>query len=150
MIESKEKIIEGAKYYVSQFPARRALKLQTRLVKLLAPSLFATLGSAKSMDILDVDLSDLSIGKAVEMLVNRLDENDLENLVLELLCMTRREGKEITPQHFDMVYAGNFNELFKALFFVLEVNFASFFQAIDIGKLNIQASSQVDQKNLEN
>jgi hypothetical protein len=148
MIESKEKVIEGAKYYVSQFPARRALKLKTRLVKLLAPSLFTMAG--KGGNILDAELGSDSIGKAVNMLVERLDENDLENLIMELLCMTRREGKEITPQYFDMVYAGNFQELYEALYFVLEVNFGSFFTKIGIGAQDMNLVQKTDQKNLEN
>lgn len=149
MIESKEKIIEGAKYYVSQFPARRALKLKTKLIKLLAPSLFTAAGNYKGGNILDADLGSDTLGKAVSMLVERLDENDLESLIMELLCMTRREGKEITEQYFDMVYAGNFSELYKALYFILEVNFGSFFQEIGIGVKNMPVPNQEDQKNLE-
>lgn len=148
MIESKERIVNGAKYYVSQFPARRALKLQIKLIKLLAPSLFTSLDGYKG-NILDADIGNLSFGRAAEMLVNRLDEHDLENLIMELFSMTRREGKEITPQLFDLVYAGNFGELFQAIAFVLEVNFASFFQQIGIGKLNLnKAMKSADQLEL--
>lgn len=145
MIESKEKIIEGAKYYVSQFPARRALKIKTRLIKLLAPSLFSTVSGANSKNILDAEINTDSIGKAVELLVNRLEENELENLIMELLCMTRRDGKEITPQLFDTIYAGNFYELYQALYFIIEVNYGSFFQAIGIGSKNMLEVTNPDQ-----
>lgn len=134
MIETKEKLIDGINYTVTQFAARRALRLKTRLLKLLAPSAFSAAGSFKGGNLLDVDLSSTVITQAIQALVDRMDADDCVNLILELLSSTRREGKEITEAHFDMVYAGNFGELFKALFFVLEVNFGSFFQGILTGK----------------
>lgn len=135
MIETKEKYISGVKYTSTQFPARRALKLKTKLIKILAPSVFTGIGAASSQSILDVSLDSPLLGKAVEMLVNRLDEDTMVNLVMEMLSSTRREGKELSDTHFDMVYAGNFAELYKALYFVLEVNFGSFFQEMGIGNL---------------
>jgi hypothetical protein len=147
MIETKEKYINECKYTCTQFPARRALKLKTKLIKLIAPSIFTGIGAAQGPNILDVSLDSPLLGKAVEMLVSRLDEDDMVRLILEMLSSTRRDGKELTEGHFDMVYAGNFAELFKALFFVLEVNFGSFFQEMGIGSLG-QFPAQEARSNL--
>lgn len=131
MIETKEKYIDGHKYTVTQFPARRALTLKTKLVKLVAPSLFTAMSGQKQ----GASVLDMPLDKAINMLVERLDEDHLINLIFELLASTRRDGKELNESHFNMVYAGNFGELYKALFFILEVNFGSFFQEIGIGNL---------------
>jgi hypothetical protein len=136
MIESKEKTINGVTYMVTQFPARRALRLQTKLVKLLAPSVSALAGGANLSDVknvMDAKIGGEVISKAVTTLVERLDEDYVVNLIMELLASTRREGKEISEAQFDMIYAGNFKELFQALYFVVEVNFGSFFQDLRTG-----------------
>jgi hypothetical protein len=128
MIESKEKTINGVTYMVTQFPARRALKIQAKLIKLLAPLFFA------KDDLLDKEVNDPKVMRAASGLLDRLDEDYVVNLVMELLVSTRREGKEITDGVFDTVYAGNFGELFDALVFVMEVNFKSFLDKINTGK----------------
>lgn len=142
MIKSEEKIIDGVNYTVTQFPARRGIKIQTKLAKLLGPT-FAALNTGKG-SILDQDVGNLS--GAVNALVGRLDEDYVVNFVLELLMCTRREGKEITEGLFDTVYAGNYKELYKAILFVLEVNYGSFMKELGTfaaqGSQKNQASAQ--------
>lgn len=132
MIENKEKTIGGNKYIVTQFPARRALKLKTRLLKLVAPSLFSAFGNSGT-NIMEAKVDSTMLKSAVSALVDRLDADEVEDLVISLLASTRREGKELNAAEFDRVFAGNFGEMYSALVFVLEVNFGSFLDQFRTG-----------------
>lgn len=124
MIETKEKIINGSTYSVTQLPARRALRLQAKLVKLLGPAASAIFVASG-----DLDTADQAIPKAVASLASQLDDKNFDQLVLELLQgQARINGKEITEHVLDMEFAGKLNELFLLLGFVLEVNFGDFFR----------------------
>lgn len=141
MIEEKTKVINDATYVVQQFGARRGLKLKTRLVKLIAPTAVALLGSVEKDQSGNVSLNSEAnpelISKAISGLVNNLESDQVVDLVFALLETTTRNGVNVTSQngsHFDMVYSANYGELIKALVFVVEVNFGSFFQGLGIGK----------------
>ena len=121
MIEVKEKTINGSKYTTTQFPAMRALRLQTKLIKLLGPSLACVFSSY------DQKNPDKNLAEAIKMLADVLDEDTFEKLVLEILQMTRKSGFELKKENIDSEFAGNLNELFKVIQFVLEANFSDFF-----------------------
>ena len=118
MIETKEKEVGGSTYSVTQMPAIRALKVQARLLRLIGPSFAAMIASG----------DDSSIPMAITLLTDKLDEKTFENLVLELTQGVRKDGIELTRSKIDLDFAGNLNELFRVLQFILEVNFADFFQ----------------------
>lgn len=142
MIETKEKVISGSNYAVTQLPARRALRLQAKLVKLLGPAV-STIFVATG----DLDNADQSIPKAITALATQLDDKTFDQLVLDLLQgQVRKNGKEITEQVLDLEFAGKLNELFLVLAFVLEVNFGDFFQKEGIlsGFLNLQMNLQTE------
>lgn len=66
--------------------------------------------------------------------IARLREVDKDcKMMLKLLSRVVRDGDGITAQNFDNIYTGNFPELFKALKFVIEVNFKDFLLAGDFG-----------------
>jgi hypothetical protein len=77
-IETLTKDIDGFTITVTQFPAREGLKVQTKLLRLLAPSLFAVAGSARSVaSVLDADIS-----QAIKELMSRLDEDVVLSTIL--------------------------------------------------------------------
>lgn len=139
MIETRDKVINKVNYSVTQFPARTGLRIKTKLLKLLAPSVLSLVGSSEN--VLDTKLDSAVLGKAVQALSERLDEDVVLNLISELLLSTKRDGKDITEGVFNLAYAGNYGELFKALLFVLEVNYGAFFREMGIGKLGASESS---------
>jgi hypothetical protein len=130
MIQSREKTIDGAAYMVTQFPARRALALQTRLLKLLGPSLATALGG-----IHDGVIEAPVLSLALQQLGDKLDESAAVDLVMQLLASTRKDGQEITDGVFDLEFAGQMDTLYKVLGFVLEVNFGGFLARSGIGEL---------------
>ncbi len=115
MIETKEKIIDGSSYSVTQLPARRAIKLQTRLVKLFG-SIF--MGNDSS---------------SFQSVCQNLDENQFESLCMEMIQGVRKNGMELTPATFDLEFAGDLAGIYKLLFFVIEVNFSNFLELLGIG-----------------
>lgn len=142
MIETKEKVIGSSNYAVTQLPARRALRLQAKLVKLLGPAV-STIFVATG----DLDSADQSIPKAITALASQLDDKTFDQLILDLLQgQVRKNGKEITEQVLDLEFAGNLNELFLVLSFVLEVNFGDFFREGGIlsSFLNLQMKAEIE------
>lgn len=140
MIETKHKSIDGKRVTVSQFPARRALALKIKLLKLFGPALAQMLGKVKSLTggkLLDGSLDEFS--PAIDKLTAAMEPDQFVDLVMELLAMTRIDDKEATS-NFDMDFAGNLPFMYKVLFFVLEVNFGNFFGKSGIGKWASQAN----------
>lgn len=113
MIETKEKIIDGSVYTVTQLPARRALKLKAKLLKNFGSLLFANDSSSNAW--------------------YNFDENQFESLCLEMIQGVRKDGVELTPATFDLEFAGNVAGIYKMLLFVIEVNYSNFFSMFDIG-----------------
>ena len=136
MIETKKKTIDGAEYGVTQFPARRGLALKLKLIKLIGPALAeaagALSGNSGTGSFQDTEMDPWFIGKAVSSLVEGLGE-DTGELILDLLSMTRKNGKELTGEVFDQEFAGDYLTLYKVLAFVIQVN--GFFGKGGIGTL---------------
>ncbi len=125
-IETKEKVINGHKWEVSQWPAREALRMKIRLGKTIGPAL----GKALSAGDLDSELSDMKLDGIIEALVDRLDETASVQMVLDMLSQTLVDGKHVGKDSvFDDHFTSNFGELYQGLAFVLEVNFGGFMQA---------------------
>jgi len=140
-VETQTKQIGGVRYDVSPFPGRKGLRLQYRLLKVIGTPISVLFGAAKGVtglkdeSVLDKEVNPEVFGKAIEMLFKALSEIEFEALILELLSSTRKDNVEITPNTFDVAFAGDYGQLFEVLAYVLEVNYKSFLDRIGIGKL---------------
>lgn len=121
MIETLTKNINGSSYSVTQLTARRALRLQAKLIKLLGPSVSLFVSSYES------EASEV-FPKAINLLASQIDENEFENLVMDIIQGVRKDGVELTPSIIDLEFAGKINSLCKVLGYVLEVNFGDFLE----------------------
>ena len=131
MIETLQKEINGSQYTVTQLPARRALRLQAKLMKMVGPALFEILDNAQKFDEKGNPIEsdkDKGYSHAVELLMKEIDDKTFDLLVLDLLVGVRKEGVELTPSTVDIEYSGNLNEIYLVMQFVLEANFSDFFQ----------------------
>lgn len=142
MIETKTRQIDGHMIESTQFPARRAFKYQTRLIRLLSP-LGALLGKANKQSMVDqeIDFSKLTL------FADALDDENTMNFLMILLSYTRVDDKEITNELFDMEFAGRLDLVYKILFFVLEVNFSSFLAQGNIGEILSGLGVKLPEKN---
>ena len=123
MIKTQEKIIDDINIMVTEMPAMRALRLQTKLFKIIG-SPFAELLKIKNDD---SDSENNCFSKAITILSQNLDENEFENLVLSLCLCVRANGHEMNKGYIDIHFAGKLNTIFKIIAFVIEVNYADFF-----------------------
>lgn len=133
MITTLEKFIDGSNYTVTQFPARRAIRLKAKLIKLFGPVLAQVFLTTDTKTSDDQKKSDLI--KAVELLACSIDENQFENLAIELLASTRKNGVELTGPNIDLEFAGDMAALYQVMWFVVEANFSNFFSMMGIGSL---------------
>lgn len=92
-------------------------------------SIFSMAESEEEIN-LDIDLSQLPL--IIERIPQVLVEKGGSKLIQKILAKTKRCNGEGTWQalkeqrHFDAVFASNYLEMFRALLWVLEVNFAPF------------------------
>ena len=131
-VETRDKVIDGKKITVTQFPGRKALFYKVKLIKLFGSSIGAMLAQAKGLTA-QVDMS--VFAAAMDKLATTVDEGEFTRFVLELLQLTRIENVPITEASFDMEFAGNLLSMYKILWFTLEVNYGSFFGENGIGKI---------------
>lgn len=145
MIETREKIIEGAKYTVTQMTARRAIKMKAKLIRLFGAALAEIFLPSNETPIEGAAFSKVDAVNAIQKLALQLDENTLESLIVTLLQGVRKEGVELTESTLDLEFAGKLDVLYKVLWFVLEVNFESFFGEGGIGSLFLAPAPQQPQ-----
>jgi len=135
MIETKEKEIDGATYAVTQMTARKALRMKAKLMRIFGPSLAQLFlpSNDKAMD--GMAFSKGEAVKSLQALAMQLDDDTFEKLIMEVLVGVRKNGMELNEQIIDLEFAGDLLSLFKVVWFVLEVNYASFFGESGIGIL---------------
>lgn len=133
MIETREKTIGDATYSVTQLPARRALRLKAKLMKLFGP-VFAQLFLITE-DKASEERQKENLVNSVELLTGQLEAVQLDTLIVEILQGVRKNGQELTAPTIDIEFAGDIAGLYEVVFFVIEVNFANFFSMIGIGNL---------------
>lgn len=135
MIETFQKEIDGATYQITQLPARRALKLQAKLIKLFGGVIGNfCLGNGKD--------TDEKIVNAIQSLSYTIDENNFDSLCMEILQGVRKNGVELTPATIDLEFAGDMAGIYKLIFEVLKVNFENFFTMLGIGNQSMLQPSQ--------
>jgi hypothetical protein len=132
-IETKSSTIDGVKYTVTQFPARKGFQLKVRIARLLAPALKSLLGSfdiGNLTKLTNVDINPGMVGQAFGALFESSDPDDILRLVMELLRDTRREGQEIDDGVFDVAFAANYAHLYKVVAFVVSVNYSNLLREV--------------------
>lgn len=118
-MEQLEKNIGTETYLVTQMDAIRALKVQTKLIKILGTGIFSLMGKA------DADISE-KIAALIPKLVENFDDKFATALVISLFekgVFTRVDG---VPKVVDFAthFTGKPMEMWKVVAFILEANFA--------------------------
>lgn len=148
MIETREKVINGSTYSATQLPARRALKLQYKLIKIFGSAISQVLLPSLSDDKGKVEGSTISLGidkrgisSAIMSITSQMDDACFESLIKELVQGVRKEGRELTDSFIDTEFAGDLSTLWKVIWFVLEINFDNFFEDLGFGSLFNESES---------
>lgn len=119
-------------YTTIQYGSRMALNLLPKVVKLSAVPTAHSVGAVPTLNIKSLLLDNHRIGsekvsEAIEYLCNNFAELGPE-FFIEILSFTQRTGHDGTfalgqEEDFDRAFQGNLGEMFRAVFWVLEVNF---------------------------
>lgn len=133
-VKTRTTTLKGHKIEVTQHLGRRSLRLKSRLIKLLAPSVGTAIQQKvkKGVKLLDQNIDLGKVGEAI-MQLHDLDENAYEDLILEILVSTRFDGRELDAATFDDVFAGELSLMYHVVVFVLKVNYGDFFGPDGIG-----------------
>jgi len=149
---TKTKIGENT-YTVSQFPGREGFKIKAILIRKVAPALANLAGAldfSKVEDInqlLDMNIDGGMISKSVQALVNNLEEEETLSLIMRMLRHTRMNDAEIDDALFDGTYAGNYDELYKVLIFIIKYN--NFFKLTGLSSIIAKTAAPVNQQKSE-
>lgn len=137
MLEAKEREIDGHRVTVTQWPARKALAIKLRLARAVGPGLGELISGIDSKDIgsaLDSNIDLSKLVPAIEKLLGGLDESTFMALTDSLMSNVRVDDVEMNNQNnFNEVFTAHLETFYKVIWFVLEVNYGSFFGEGGIG-----------------
>jgi hypothetical protein len=140
-------VIEGVTFQVAPFMAVEGLRLKAHLVRTFGPAFGELLGGIdgqKIGSIGDISLGSDGIARALEKLLEQLDEDKFEALVKRLLinviAIWPEGGKSRSVsfgQDFEaamqLVFLGRLFSIYELIIFVLKVNYPDFFSKVVSG-----------------
>lgn len=126
--KTEKRVIGGLEFTTTQLPAMKALALSARIGRAVGPALAEASGLSGSMEV-------ARLAPAISALFAKLDGTEAQGLAREILASTSvvYEGKLIQLGDngmIDHVFTGSLGDLFAAIRFAVEVNFADFFAAL--------------------
>ena len=129
MIETREKQINGSVYICTQLPARRALRMKAKLLRIFGPALAQLFlpGGKDQRAWPGFLFQKEKLCKAIESLMSQLDDKTFESLVLELCQGVRKEGMELTDSVIDVEFAGDLPTLMQVFGLRGRLQFRFFF-----------------------
>lgn len=139
-LDQQTKVICGHAWTVNQFPARQGNRYKARILKMVGPALAELLPAIGSLPaVIKGDLSEMAMIAAIPKLAARLaqhvDEDVLVDTMVDLMSKSVRADdkgiqESVTPDAFDIIFAGNDLELYQALWFILQVNYPDFIAGV--------------------
>lgn len=127
MVNEECKEINGRQYYVVQMPPSKAIVLQLRLTKILGGAIGALAPALSANAGLDGAGRSAAMAGAVGALFANATEDEVFSLIREVVSTAKVDGERVQlDKHFQGEYLG---DIYKVFFWVLGVNFASFFGA---------------------
>lgn len=131
-LKTEKREIDGLVFHITQFPARKSIKLEKRTITYLAPML-KMLEGFKSLDD-EVDFSAIVCG--IQDVLLNLNEDTLEHFIFAMLEYTSivikdGNGKEkitkLEADIFDIVFIGKNITVYKLILEIMKVNKFAFF-----------------------
>lgn len=117
----KEVKIGDVNYTIQHFNPTKALSLLTRLTKTVGPTLAVFTNAKDSSDL------EAAIPKAIQALVEKIDENETPRLIKDLLdCVTYGGGQKVSGESFEFHFQGKMGIMFKLLIEVVKFQFSDF------------------------
>lgn len=111
--------LDGEKYKVKHFSATRGTKIFSRLVKFAGEPIAKFLSAGKALKENDDAAANAVLGQAISALSARIDENEVETLVKDILdsvqVIDAKSGKlrAVGGEYFDVHFQGRIGHMFK-------------------------------------
>lgn len=136
-VKPLEKTLDGVHHIVTPFPPLYAVRMAARLGKLLLP-VAGAVGLPVAGGQVDIGAIRAGAGEAIPRLLtalaDRLNPEELEALIVDLVSGVRRNGVALENRALvDATFAGDLPALYKVVWLALEAN--DFFGLGAIGKL---------------
>lgn len=148
-LKTEKTIIDGHQIETTVFPTLFAVRLKTRMMKKIFPSLGKFVSSINPNDLallkgkgqtqktigdfiscLDMNL----VGDAFAVLSQNIEPEELQDILLTTFAQTRIDGQEAGKEEvFNIAFAGKMLLMYKVFFFVIGVNFGDFFALLRTG-----------------
>lgn len=150
MIETINVEVDGMKFSIQQFPARKCMKLEKRTIAILVP-IFNMLDSdqketikknvknkKKKEDILDMDIDFSKLVSAIQEILNNLSDDAFEAYISDMLnnVIVEEKGQapaQLTMEKFDNIFVGKSLTVYKLLVEVMRANKFAFFELMGGG-----------------
>lgn len=138
--KTEKREIDSLIFYINQFPARKAIKLEKKTITYLAPMLSILEGMN-----LDSDIDFSKIVKGVQEVLTNLNEDALEQYIFEMIENTsvsifnEKKQEQILKlnsengQIFDLIFTGKTITVYKLLLEIMKVNKFAFFELLGGG-----------------
>ena len=136
MIHTREILVDGESYKVTQFSASKGMKLLTRLIKILGEPMASFFSNPDAEQ-------EMAFQVALAALSDKLDEDVVLATVKELIDSLSDGDGQIS---FDTHFAGRFGHLFKVLGKILEVQYGDFFGVLVAKGSGVQAAKRAKTK----
>ena len=117
------KTIDDYEYTFRQLNARKSVKLFARIVKIIGPSLGYGLEGQDLKNVMD---KPLNYGSMIEKLCERIDEDAIMSIIMELLDQTTCKGIGEVTKAFDEHFGGQINHLMKVIVEAFKVEYGNF------------------------
>lgn len=118
--------VDGTKYQTSHYPTGKAVRLLTKLGKIIGPSI-----GSLSQQGMDTQVSGSMIGDALQKLFENIEADESEALLKEILSGTlifTDSGNRVIV--FDTDFAGSIGRLFKVAKEILQFQYSDFLAGI--------------------
>ena len=129
-MDIETKSIKGREYQIYYMPPKKAIKILSRLLKIVGKGISGALSTANTETTTEKFFDqEINIGGLVEGLIERLDENSVLSLIDELLVHVEIDNGEgnFRKINFEQDFHRKLADLFLVLKEVIVINYADFF-----------------------
>lgn len=128
------KEIDGKTYEIWHLPTEQAIKMLTKLTKLIGEPLGKSIGglTSNSGSILDAQINYDFIGAGIGLLANKLDEDEVLGIVKTMLKYVNKKNEKggFIEVNLEIDFQGEIMHLLNVVRASLEHNFSDFFAGI--------------------
>lgn len=122
MLKQEKKSIGGVTYLVTQMDGFRALKAQTKLIKILGPAVSGALSGGE----INIKSAQANLFSKLPEMLSKFDDNIVNDFIYSLFEHgVFKQDSHGNPDKvdFDLEFTGRINDMWKVALFILEVNF---------------------------